>query len=149
MASVISIIFFLMSIGSMLHSIIKKWLCRPVEFKGQGPLRSSLVLGESLVMRLTNSGTQQKEIRLWWRPLGVGLATRAVSNVDFELGLLKRYSEEQLRRATRASNSRSTACRAEHFTAFLEALLGTGHELQEEVGGEGYKMAAGGKFLPL
>ena len=32
-----SIIYFLMSISSMSHVDFKKWPCRPVEFKGQGP----------------------------------------------------------------------------------------------------------------
>ena len=34
---VMSIIFFLMSIGSMSHVDFKKWPCRPVEFRGLGP----------------------------------------------------------------------------------------------------------------
>ena len=33
-----SLIFFPMSIGSMSHVDFKKWPCRPVDFKGQGPL---------------------------------------------------------------------------------------------------------------
>ena len=37
MACVMSIVFFCMSIGSMLHVDFKKWPCRLVEFKGQGP----------------------------------------------------------------------------------------------------------------
>ena len=32
-----SLIFFPMSIGSMSHVDFKKWLCRPVKFKGQWP----------------------------------------------------------------------------------------------------------------
>ena len=32
-----SLIFFPMSKGSMSHVDFKKWPCRPVEFKGQGP----------------------------------------------------------------------------------------------------------------
>ena len=30
-------IFFIMSLGPMLHVDFKKWPCRPVKFKGQGP----------------------------------------------------------------------------------------------------------------
>ena len=37
MAHVMSLIFFLMSIGFMSHVDFKKGPCRPVEFKGQGP----------------------------------------------------------------------------------------------------------------
>ena len=32
-----SLIFFAISIGSMSHVDFKKWLCRPVDFKGQCP----------------------------------------------------------------------------------------------------------------
>ena len=39
-----SLIFFLMSIGFMSHVDFKKWLCRPVEFKGQGPHKGATVL---------------------------------------------------------------------------------------------------------
>ena len=37
MAHVESIIFFSMLIGFMSNVNFKKWPCRPVEFKGQGP----------------------------------------------------------------------------------------------------------------
>ena len=37
MAHVMSLIFYSMSIDSMLHVDLKKSQCRPVEFKGQGP----------------------------------------------------------------------------------------------------------------
>ena len=37
MAYVMSIVFCLMSIGSMSHVGFKKQPCRPVELKGQGP----------------------------------------------------------------------------------------------------------------
>ena len=36
-AHVVSLILFLMSLGSMLHIDFKKSLCRPVEFRDQGP----------------------------------------------------------------------------------------------------------------
>ena len=32
-----SLTFFHMSIGFLSHVDFKKWLCRPVDFKGQGP----------------------------------------------------------------------------------------------------------------
>ena len=35
--NVMSLILFPMSISSMSHVDFKKWPCRPVEFKGQGP----------------------------------------------------------------------------------------------------------------
>ena len=38
MAHIMSLIFCLMSIGFMSHVNFKKRPCRPVEFKGQGPL---------------------------------------------------------------------------------------------------------------
>ena len=31
------VILFLLSMSSMLYVDFKKWACRPVEFKGQGP----------------------------------------------------------------------------------------------------------------
>ena len=40
MAYVMSIVFFLMSIGSMSHVEFKKQPCRPVEFNGQRPFLS-------------------------------------------------------------------------------------------------------------
>ena len=40
-----SLIFFPMSIGFMSHVDFKKWPCRRVEFKGQGP--QMLLAGES------------------------------------------------------------------------------------------------------
>ena len=43
MAHVMSLIFFPMSIGFMSHVDFKKGSCRPVEFKGQGPLREALL----------------------------------------------------------------------------------------------------------
>ena len=43
MAYVMSIVFFLMSIGSMSHVEFKKQPCRPVESKGQGPFMSGSV----------------------------------------------------------------------------------------------------------
>ena len=36
-----SLLFFPMSIGFMSHVNFKKWPCRPVDFKGQGPLQGS------------------------------------------------------------------------------------------------------------
>ena len=37
MAYVMSMIFLLMSIGSMSHVDFKKWPCHPVDFRGLGP----------------------------------------------------------------------------------------------------------------
>ena len=37
-----SLISFLMSLGSMSHVDFKKWPCRPVEFKGQGSYNTQL-----------------------------------------------------------------------------------------------------------
>ena len=39
-----SLIFFPMSIGFMSYVDFKKWLCCPVEFKGQGPQASSNII---------------------------------------------------------------------------------------------------------
>ena len=48
MAHVMSLIFFPMSIGFMSHVGYKKRSCRPVEFKGQGPVMAR-VSGPALI----------------------------------------------------------------------------------------------------
>ena len=43
-----------MSIGSMSHVEFKKWPCRPVEFKGQGPVHSVGALDKGVPMPLVD-----------------------------------------------------------------------------------------------
>ena len=52
--NVLSLILFFMSLGSMSHVWFKKSLCRPVEFRGQGPLSRKVLIDRKSCMYMAH-----------------------------------------------------------------------------------------------
>ena len=64
-----SIIFVLTLIGSISHVDFKKWPCRPVDFKSQGPWANSTNLATGPLVRFTHTA------RAWLGTCALDVAT--------------------------------------------------------------------------